>query len=496
MNKKKTDLMSVLKYIGFIAIAFIIGFPHIELARYSIPGADDFSCANAVSIYRENHNILASALAYTRDVYQTWQGTYTGEIIMGLEPSVRESFTGIRIILVASVILFVASLLFLVYTICTRFFGLTSGKAWAVGLLTEFIAFNISLTGELFSWYTGAAVYLFPLIGMFFCLGFSIRSYFDRKIVFAVLASVFGIIGAGGSLEVVGFGCAFYLVLLVVYALGIKNIRANIKRVLFLTIPFVLTVTGALFNTAAPGNFKRHDAMEASGFGVVPSFTSSAYNLITHIGGLITAYLLPLVLMIVLLICLLSVSKTVLSGKGFIGILAGAVFVSMVTIFPVILGYGSYNIDAYVSSTRIIYTFDLVIAICLIVSVCAFSFFIKGYLKRNNIDVKEQAVKSVVLISAIVLLFSGEAFKNYNNGMSMKIIDDLKNERMQIASLQMTDMYRKIDEAEDGTDVILQEPVLPGTVLYIPLYIDYPEYFANLEVANYYNVNSFSLYWY
>jgi hypothetical protein len=186
----------------------------------------------------------------------------------------------------------------------------------------------------------------------------------------------------------------------------------------------------------------------------------------------------------------------VLSGKGFIGILAGAVFVSMVTIFPVILGYGSYNIDAYVSSTRIIYTFDLVIAICLIVSVCAFSFFIKGYLKRNNIDVKEQAVKSVVLISAIVLLFSVEAFKNYNNGMSMKIIDDLKNERMQIASLQMTDMYRKIDEAEDGTDVILQEPVLPGTVLYIPLYIDYPEYFANLEVANYYNVNSFSLYWY
>ncbi len=66
---------------------------------------------------------------------------------------------------------------------------------------------------------------------------------------------------------------------------------------------------------------------------------------------------------------------------------------------------------------------------------------------------------------------------------------------MQIASRQMTEMYDKVAAAEDGSDVILTEPVLPGTVLYIPLYIDYPEYFANLEVANYYGVNSFSLYW-
>ena len=98
MNKSGSFLKSVLKNLGYALLAFIIGYPHFVLASYAIPGADDFSCANAVSIYRENHNVLASALAYTRDVYQTWQGTYTGEILMGLEPSVRESFTGIRLI--------------------------------------------------------------------------------------------------------------------------------------------------------------------------------------------------------------------------------------------------------------------------------------------------------------------------------------------------------------------------------------------------------------
>ncbi len=495
MSKSRSGLKSFLKYLGYLVVAFILGYPHLELARFTIPGADDFSCANAVDIYRENHSVFASALAYTRDVYQTWQGTYTGEMIMGLEPSVRESFTGIRIIMVLGVVLFVASLILLLHTICTRFFGLTSGQGWAAGLLGEYIAFNISLTGELFSWYTGAAVYLFPLIAFFFCLSFSIMSYFDRKTVYAVLAAVFGIIGAGGSLEIVGFGCAAYLVLLVVYTLGISNIKANIKRIVFLYLPFVLTVAGALVNTLAPGNFARKNAMEESGFDIVPTFTSSWYNLATHVGGLITAYLLPLVLVILFVICVCSVSQKSFSGKVLIGSVIGSFFVSIVTIFPVILGYGSYNIDAYLSSTRIIYAFDLVIVLVLMVFTCVFAFYLKDLLRRNNVNVKEQMYKYMILLIALALMFSGEVFKNYNNGMSMKIVDDLKNDRIQIASMQMTNIYNRVDEAEDGTDVIINEPVLPGTVLYIPLYIDYPAYFANAEVANYYNVNTFSIYY-
>ena len=71
MGKSESKLKSLLKYAGYLVLAFIIGFPHLVLARYTIPGADDFSCANAVEIYRQNHNVFASALAYTRDVYQT-----------------------------------------------------------------------------------------------------------------------------------------------------------------------------------------------------------------------------------------------------------------------------------------------------------------------------------------------------------------------------------------------------------------------------------------
>lgn len=496
MNKTGSFLKDVLKNLGFAVLAFIIGYPHLVLARYSIPGADDFSCANAVSIYREHHNALASALAYTRDVYQSWQGTYTGELIMGLEPSVRESYTALRVIMVMSVILFVFSLIFLVHTICTKVFKMSSGQGWAVGLLSEFIVFNISLTGELFSWYTGAAVYTFPLIGMLLCLAFSIRSYFDGKLVYAILAGIFGVIGAGGSLQVVGFGCAAYLVAIICYVLGIKKIKNNIKRLLFLCLPFIFTVAGALVNTAAPGNFKRHDAMEAGGvFEVGMTFTSSWYNMITHIGGLLTAYMLPAVLAAAFLICICSVSKVAVSGKALAASAAGAVFIAVVTIFPVILGYGTYNIDAYLSSSRIHYVFDFVISMLFIVLACVAGFYIKDLLRRNDISVKEQAYKAVLIVVVFVLLFSGEVFKNYQNGMNYKIMDDLKCDRLIVASEQMEALYGKVDAAEDGTDVVIQEPVLPGTVLYIPLYIEYPDYFANHEVANYYHVNSFAVYW-
>ena len=170
MSKGKLPFKSFLRYAVYLLMAFIIGFPHFVLARFAIPGADDFSSANAVSVYRANHNVLVSAIAYVRDVYVTWQGNYTGELLMGLEPSVRESFTGIRIIMIAGVALFITAVILLVYTVLTKFLGVSSGKAFAAGLLAEFIVFNISLTGELFSWFTGAVIYLILLIAFLFCL--------------------------------------------------------------------------------------------------------------------------------------------------------------------------------------------------------------------------------------------------------------------------------------------------------------------------------------
>ena len=43
--------------------------------------------------------------------------------------------------------------------------------------------------------------------------------------------------------------------------------------------------------------------------------------------------------------------------------IGGFCFVTMVTAFPVILGYGSYCFEAYVNADRVLYVMDFVICI-------------------------------------------------------------------------------------------------------------------------------------
>ena len=200
--------------------------------------------------------------------------------------------------------------------------------------------------------------------------------------------------------------------------------------------------------------------------------------------------------MIVFIICICSESKVSVCANKLVLSILGAVIIPVVTIFPVIYGYGSYNIDAYISSSRVIYVFDFVICLALIELTSVFAFFMKDLLKRNNVNVKEQMYKYLVLIVAFVLLFSGNVIGSYNNGMTAKLCEDIKGETMHVVSDRFTDVYRQIEEAEDGSDVYIVMPDdLPQTQLYVPLYIDYPDYFANMEVAKYYNVNSFTRLW-
>jgi len=487
-------IKSRLNYLGYALLAFIIGYPHLKLTYYALPGADDFSCANAVEIYRQNHNALVSALLYTRDVYITWQGTYTGEIIMGLEPSVRESYTGLRIILALSVILFVISLIFLVYQFTRKFLDFTPTQAWIAALTAEFMAFNISETGELFTWYTGAAVYTFPLIGFLFCLPFSILSFSTSKIRYSVLAAIFGFIGAGGSLEVVGFGCAAYVVLLLMYAARIGIKKSNIKKILFLVYPFVITLIGAIITVAAPGNYVRHDLMEEEGtLNVIPSAFYSTVNLISHVCSLLSSYIIPYAFLLCFVLGALAACRTAIKGKHVLYAILALVFVGFTTCFPVLLGYDAYSLDGLSSVDRVLYTFDFVIALMCMPVGFVLGMYVRGVFKAHKLDTKNELLKSSIVIVALLLATSGTLINNFRNGMTMRIFNDLKNESVENVSVALDDIYKEV--ARGSGDVTVTRPPFPDTVLYIPAYIDNPDYFANVEVADYYDVDSFTMIW-
>ena len=471
-------------------LAFFIGFPHIMMASYSIPGVDDFSCLNAVDIYRANHNYIVSAILYTRDAYLTWQGTYTGELLMGLEPSIRNSYTGLRVILVLSVIVFLAGLLFLTYIIARKFFDLSRNFSWAFALISEFIALNITATGELFSWYTGAAVYTYPLAAFLFALPFSILSFTSGKKVYAVLAAVFGFIGAGGSLMIVGFGCAAYLVLLLVYAYEIKPTKSSWKKMVPLVVPFVITVAGAIFSTVAPGNFIR----QGGSMHVPQSVFFSGVNVLSHVCFMILNYLLPVFVVICFIFGMVVVKKEISKNKLLMALLAFC-FVTCVTAFPVILGYDIYCFEAFVRSDRVLYVIDFIICIFALVLAMLLGSFVRGVMEKYKFDVKQEAVKIIPLIVIVFLFVSNGLVQSFLNGMTMRILDDLKNERIQNVSIAQADIYREISTNGPRDVAWIVRPEFPQTVMYVPFYSFAYDYFGNLEVAQYYGCDAFIMEW-
>ncbi|MCQ2516456.1 MAG: hypothetical protein MJ094_06290 [Saccharofermentans sp.] len=473
-------------------LAVILGFPHFLMSCYSIPGADDFSCLNAVDIYRENHSYIVSAILYARDAYLTWQGTYTGEFLMGLEPSVRNSYLGLRVFLAFSVIIFIAGLLLTTYMIARKLFALSRNVSWAFALICEFIALNITATGELFSWYTGAAVYTIPLASYLLALPFSVLSYYTGKRVFAVLTAVFGFIGSGGSLMVVGFGCSAYLVLVIFYAYVLKPKKNNYQRFVKLVVPFVVTVLGALICALAPGNFVR----QGGEMHLVQSVYYSGVNVLTHVAMMILNYLLPLCFVICFIIGLVAVRREFTKENLFVGIL-GFCFITCVTAFPVILGYDSYCFEAYVRSDRVLYVIDFLICTLALVLSLVLGSYIRCVLQKHNIDVNREMIKSIPIIVIVFVLLSNGLVHNFFNGMTMRILDDLKNERIQNVSIAQEDIYREIagpDPQGDNVAWVLR-PQFPETVMYVPFYSFAFDYFSNQEVSEYYGVDAFIMEW-
>lgn len=471
-------------------LAFFISFPHMIMARYSIPGVDDFSCLNAVNIYRENHNYLVSAILYARDAYLTWQGTYTGEIIMGLEPSVMNSYFGLRFILVLSVILFVTGLIFLTYNIANKLFRLSRNYSWAFALLCEFIAFNITATGELFSWYTGAAVYTFPLAFFMYALAFSILSFSSNKKLYIVLASIFGFVGAGGSLMIVGLGCACFLVLVLFYTYLIKPKKSNMKRYISLIIPFIVSLVGALICVAAPGNYIR----QGGEMHIPQSFFYSGVNVLAHVNFMILNYLLPICFVICFVLGMVVFNKKI-SGNQLLMAVLGFCFITSVTAFPVILGYDIYCFEAFVRSDRVLYVLDFVICTCALILALLLGSFVRSIMEKYSFDVKREMVKIIPLIVIVFMFISNGLVQSYLNGMTMRILDDLKNQRMQNVSIAQEDIYREISTNGPKDVAWIVRPLFPETVLYVPFYSFEFDYFGNEEVSNYYNVDAFIMEW-
>ncbi len=238
-----------------LILLVLLLIPLFFLSHYAVPAADDFSfsCETHAAVKSGGglFAILAGALSKTKEVYTSWQGSFSAVFLMTLQPSVW-GFRFYRLTTYIMVIPLIASLFFF----CLRMFSgifhaekSLSGSIAAIAAIacTQFLP----SPNQAFYWFNGAVYYTFAfalMLTLIACLiGYYLYGGRGRLAVSCVLAFIIG-----GNNYVTALLSVILLFCTVVFLL---LFRKQSRKPLLL--PFFFLLAAFLMNTLAPGNAVR-----------------------------------------------------------------------------------------------------------------------------------------------------------------------------------------------------------------------------------------------
>ncbi|MCR5404285.1 MAG: DUF6056 family protein [Butyrivibrio sp.] len=337
------------KTAGIISLAGIAGMILITAvsASYSVPVSDDFWFAADTGRADNAFLYVLASLRRMAHEYMTWQGSYFSEF---LNPILNPVNVGgplmFRIVMVLHALFVYAAILFFVHVLCLKMLG---EKNWLECVIMGCVVFAVAeydTFPEIFFWYTGATVNSIPLAMGLLSISLMMLSGGDKVSgpdinskkkggSLIVSACVTGFLSAGGSLAVSGTLC--YAALVVIIYRFLDSRRISFEKLAM----FACLFAGSLINAAAPGNFARQK-VEQSGGGL--PFTDSIGNTFSVFAAemqylfISTNYAAILLLLVV---CGIALSKKLkLNRKAWYISGVFALLTPLVTIFPVVLGYG------------------------------------------------------------------------------------------------------------------------------------------------------------
>ena len=169
MNSKKQfskfSIPYALIFLLILVFLLILLAPILRIARYNVPSADDFSFScethNAILEGQSVFGIIAGAYSKVKDVYFSWQGTFSAIFMMAFQPSIW----GFRYYSLTTYIMLI-SLLGGVFLLCFRIFsGLFRIQKSVSGIIASVICIIytqfVPLANQSFYWYNGSVYYTF-----------------------------------------------------------------------------------------------------------------------------------------------------------------------------------------------------------------------------------------------------------------------------------------------------------------------------------------------
>ena len=382
MGKIMDSIMKrkILTFFLFLIVLIII-LPVLYYSMLSIPYADDFSNAADTRIYMEKYgNSFFSGLAYARDLYMGFQGTYTGIFLLVFcAPFYKGGLLGLRLFNSACILFFFASLYFVVYMfICNM---KTSGKRTQLTLLLYvpilFFITNNYMNSEIYTWYTVISIYVIPMT--FVLIGTGLYLLYMKTRKYGLLgACVCGVIAAGGAINVATLLCGLYFLISFYY---IYQLRLSVLRRHYAPyVPLFCAVLATLVNVIAPGNYVRYNMGETK-VSLIEAFFTGYKHVILRMGEILisTPFLLVIVIIFVFVFDLVEFDY---SGKMSYShpLLIGLIFLTGVAIVNLPYTYGNrLALSSDVFEDRAYFVQDMTIYLLFFV----WGIYFIGFIKRN-----------------------------------------------------------------------------------------------------------------
>lgn len=479
----KTKIYKSVKYFimaGSLFMLFAVIFIQVWAACYSVFDADDFSIANSIRTYGDSvWEYLLVCFQYIKRTYLNWQGTYSSMFIQTIiHPLSGFGLIQLRVIMILNVLLYCFLLLLFILTILNEFLEDNYHIKLFLCACAVFMIINSRAYPEIFYWYCGATAYSFPVICLFASLSFFIFSNIKnkRKIFYAVLASFFSVGSQGGSLAITGTGC--YVILVLCFLFWLQSKKFSVANIV---VAFIYLI-GALVNVIAPGNYVRHAQFDQSihPMAIIVSTIKQSFR---EIELIITNDQFCVIFLLLILCGVVIHGKLQSNIKHYTVISVLLLITPMVTIFPVMLGYGG-NADM---PNRVLFIINTVTV--LVYSNLA---VVAGY--WIAVFMKEKAVKpggGLCPLAVLLFVFLVRVFfvSGVRDTVMVQTLKNLYRGNIQEYYAECKEIYEYLAET-DETDVVIENYPQPIENFGIFQLYSNPDEWVNTRVANYYNKNS------
>ena len=479
-NVKAIRFAGYIVMAGSILMLLSLVFIQVWAAYYTVYNADDFSIANSMRPLGDSSwDYLMACFRYVKKTYLSWQGTYSSIFVWSvINPLSGFGLGQLRVIMVLNILLFFSSLSFVIFTIFTGFLKGNYHIKLFICACAAYMVVNSGAYPQVFFWFNGAATYCFPFTCLLFSLGFFILSntFKKKRVLFAVLASLFGIGSQGGSLSVAGVGC--YLIFVLCFLFWLSSKRLSVTNMVVALIYLI----GALVNTAAPGNYVRHAQFDD---GIHP---------VRAIGLSITEYLREMkmivsnnqfcVIFLLLVLCGAILYIKIRSDiKIYTAVSMLLLITPMAAVFPVILGYGgNANIP-----NRVLFIINAVMVLVYSNLAIVAGYWIAEFMKSKSV----RLVWFACPVAVLLLVFFVRVFvvSDVRDTVMIRTLKNLYHGRIQEYYADCKEIYEYIAESSEADVVIENYPQRVDDFGIFELYPD-PNEWVNTCVAKYYYKNS------